>query len=171
MDWIGGKLAMLIEEGKKALGREVVVMSDSKDDEVDDGMGAWEEEEERESRDRNLHQNREGSSSQSRTRSGSRRLEGLAIPSSSPSVAYSHPYSSPSSPLMTTMGTKWQRDRSSLEPPLSSSTYTTFSSQSYSPGSSLHTQFSHKNEDEEDGISPELKEYMEKARARYRNRV
>ncbi|TFK68759.1 hypothetical protein BDN72DRAFT_878858 [Pluteus cervinus] len=43
MNWIGGKLSMLIEEGKKALGREVVVMSDVKEDEVDDGSGNWEE--------------------------------------------------------------------------------------------------------------------------------
>jgi len=44
MDWIGDKLSMLIEQGKKALGTEVVVMSDAKEDEVDDGTGAWEEE-------------------------------------------------------------------------------------------------------------------------------
>ncbi|KAF7430798.1 hypothetical protein PC9H_006509 [Pleurotus ostreatus] len=44
MDWIGDKLAKLIEEGKKALGKEVVVMSDAKEDEEDDGSGAWEEE-------------------------------------------------------------------------------------------------------------------------------
>ena len=46
MDWIGDKLAMLIEEGKRALQSEVVVMSDAKEDEVDDGTGLWEEEEE-----------------------------------------------------------------------------------------------------------------------------
>lgn len=45
MDWIQSKLAQLIEEGKRALNREVVVMSDAKEDEVDDGSGAWEEEE------------------------------------------------------------------------------------------------------------------------------
>ncbi|KAG6878278.1 hypothetical protein C0993_009636 [Termitomyces sp. T159_Od127] len=44
MDWIGDKLSKLIEEGKRALNREVVVMSDSQEDEVDDGSGAWEEE-------------------------------------------------------------------------------------------------------------------------------
>ncbi|KAK0189263.1 hypothetical protein F5146DRAFT_1058683 [Armillaria mellea] len=43
MDWIGGKLSMLIEEGKKALGREVVVMSEDPADEVDDGNDDWEE--------------------------------------------------------------------------------------------------------------------------------
>jgi hypothetical protein len=41
MDWLGGKLAQLIEEGKKALGKEVVVLSDAKEDEEDDGSGAW----------------------------------------------------------------------------------------------------------------------------------
>jgi len=44
MDWIGDKLAMLIEQGKRALQTEVVVMSEAKEDEVDDGRGDWEEE-------------------------------------------------------------------------------------------------------------------------------
>ena len=44
MDWIGDKLSMLIEQGKRALNTEVVVMSDAKEDEVDDGSGGWEEE-------------------------------------------------------------------------------------------------------------------------------
>lgn len=43
MDWIGGRISQLIEEGKRALGAEVVVMSDSKEDEVDDGSGLWED--------------------------------------------------------------------------------------------------------------------------------
>jgi hypothetical protein len=43
MDWIGDRISLLIEEGKKALGKEVVVMSDSKEDEVDDGSGLWED--------------------------------------------------------------------------------------------------------------------------------
>lgn len=47
MDWIGDRLSHLIEEGQKALNREIVVMSDAKEDEVDDGSGNWEEEEER----------------------------------------------------------------------------------------------------------------------------
>ncbi|KAF9038242.1 hypothetical protein BJ165DRAFT_428564 [Panaeolus papilionaceus] len=45
MDWIGDKLAMLIEQGKRALNAEVVVMSDAKEDEVDDGTGDWVEDE------------------------------------------------------------------------------------------------------------------------------
>ncbi|KAK7033189.1 hypothetical protein R3P38DRAFT_3393117 [Favolaschia claudopus] len=45
MDWIGDQLSMLIATGKKALATEIVVKSDSREDEVDDGSGAWEEEE------------------------------------------------------------------------------------------------------------------------------
>jgi len=43
MDWVGNRISQLIEEGKKALGTEVVVMSDVKEDEVDDGSGLWED--------------------------------------------------------------------------------------------------------------------------------
>ncbi|KAF5351262.1 hypothetical protein D9756_008462 [Leucocoprinus leucothites] len=45
MDWIQDKLSQLIEEGKRALSREIVVLSDAKEDEFDDGSGVWEEEE------------------------------------------------------------------------------------------------------------------------------
>ncbi|KAF5359998.1 hypothetical protein D9758_007633 [Tetrapyrgos nigripes] len=39
MDWIGSKLSSLIAEGRKALGREVVVMSETKEDEEGDSEG------------------------------------------------------------------------------------------------------------------------------------
>lgn len=41
MDWIGDidKLSVLIAKGKRALGRKIVVVPDSKED---DGSGAWE---------------------------------------------------------------------------------------------------------------------------------
>ncbi|KAI6101140.1 hypothetical protein F5141DRAFT_1065910 [Pisolithus sp. B1] len=44
--WTGSAVDFpkLIEEGQKALNREIVVMSDAKEDEVDDGEGNWEEE-------------------------------------------------------------------------------------------------------------------------------
>ena len=45
MDWIGDRLAHLIEEGKRALGKEVVIASEAPEDEVDDGSGDWVEEE------------------------------------------------------------------------------------------------------------------------------
>jgi hypothetical protein len=47
MDWIGDKLSMLIEQGKRALNAQVVVSSDAKEDEVDDGSDGWEEESDR----------------------------------------------------------------------------------------------------------------------------
>ena len=47
MSWIGDRLAHLIAEGQKALGKEVVIMSEDQRDEVDDGSGAWVEEDER----------------------------------------------------------------------------------------------------------------------------
>ena len=40
---MGGRLAQLIEDGKKALGKEIVVMSEVQEDEEDDGNGNWEE--------------------------------------------------------------------------------------------------------------------------------
>lgn len=41
MDWLGGKVAKLLEDARKALKTEVVVMSEAREDEVDDGSGAW----------------------------------------------------------------------------------------------------------------------------------
>ncbi|PIL24922.1 hypothetical protein GSI_12809 [Ganoderma sinense ZZ0214-1] len=46
MSWMGSRLAQLIAEGQKALGKEVVIMSEDQADEVDDGSGAWVEEDE-----------------------------------------------------------------------------------------------------------------------------
>ncbi|CCM02602.1 uncharacterized protein FIBRA_04705 [Fibroporia radiculosa] len=44
ISWMGDRLASLIAEGQRALGKEVVVMSESQEDEVDDGADGWEEE-------------------------------------------------------------------------------------------------------------------------------
>ncbi|KAF8579903.1 hypothetical protein K439DRAFT_1663007 [Ramaria rubella] len=47
MDWMGDKIRHLIEEGQKALGKEIVIMDDAPSNEggvVDDGMDGWEEE-------------------------------------------------------------------------------------------------------------------------------
>ncbi|KAF5316787.1 hypothetical protein D9619_006528 [Psilocybe cf. subviscida] len=62
MDWIGGKLAELIEQGRRALNTEVVVMSEAPQDEVDDGTGAWDSDEE---------DNRNARSSRPSSRAGS----------------------------------------------------------------------------------------------------
>ena len=45
MDWLGDRLSQLIEEGKRALGTEIVVSSEVPEDEVDDGNGDWIEDE------------------------------------------------------------------------------------------------------------------------------
>ncbi|TBU39770.1 hypothetical protein BD309DRAFT_1050089 [Dichomitus squalens] len=47
MSWMGDRLAQLIAEGQKALGKEVVIMSEDQADEVDDGSGAWVEEDDK----------------------------------------------------------------------------------------------------------------------------
>lgn len=83
MDWIGDKLTALIEEGKRALGREVVVMSDAREDEVDDGRGGWVDDE----------MPRPGLSRSGSVRSGraspSKRPRGIDIPAnSSPSAPF-----------------------------------------------------------------------------------
>ncbi|KZT43107.1 hypothetical protein SISSUDRAFT_738797 [Sistotremastrum suecicum HHB10207 ss-3] len=44
IDWMGAKLSALIEQGRRALNTEVVVLSEAKEDEVDDGTGNWVEE-------------------------------------------------------------------------------------------------------------------------------
>ncbi|PCH44469.1 hypothetical protein WOLCODRAFT_139026 [Wolfiporia cocos MD-104 SS10] len=41
MSWMSDRLASLIAEGQRALGKEVVVMSESQEDEVDDGSENW----------------------------------------------------------------------------------------------------------------------------------
>ncbi|KZT07571.1 uncharacterized protein LAESUDRAFT_116199 [Laetiporus sulphureus 93-53] len=42
--WMNDRLASLIAEGQRALGKEVVVMSETQEDEEDDGAGGWVEE-------------------------------------------------------------------------------------------------------------------------------
>jgi hypothetical protein len=59
MDWIGGKLAELIEQGRRALNTEVVVMSEAPQDEVDDGTGAWDDDNDND--DRNTRSSRPSS--------------------------------------------------------------------------------------------------------------
>jgi hypothetical protein len=43
MGWIGNKLSTLIEQGKKALSHEIVIMSNATEEKVNDASGAWEE--------------------------------------------------------------------------------------------------------------------------------
>ncbi|KAG7093394.1 hypothetical protein E1B28_007075 [Marasmius oreades] len=88
MDWIGDKLSMLIEEGKRALGREVVVSSECAADEVDDGSGGWVEEHE----DGGRGKSRSSSPRRVRRKESQRRLGIRHSPTSS------HSGSLPSSP-------------------------------------------------------------------------
>ena len=145
MDWIGDRISQLVEEGKKALGKEVVVMSDVKEDEVDDGSGLWED-----SDDGGL-----GSSTSPRYRprslSSPRRKRarpslsgGLGEFSPSKPPAYALPTTStfPGSPSLT---------HSVLEPLSTSATTTT----------------GWTRESEGDWQSEELKASMERARAMY----
>ena len=172
MDWIGDKLAMLIEQGKRALNAEVVVMSDAKEDEVDDGMGAWEEE------DNGVHATRPRSRSV-RHAGSVRRPRALDLRSASPrKAAFDHtnahasgstsasPYVShfaPSSAPVYATPMKTHNRGVSVESgmPSSSSLYGHF------PGSYSSTSVNDiGTEDPAGWESPELKESMEKARAR-----
>lgn len=155
MDWIGDKLSMLIEEGKRALNREVVIMSDAKEDEVDDGSGAWEEE--------------GGPTKLSPSRTSS--LRRAKRPRSlAPSTSTHHFQQSPSpSPSMPGFGLV-----SSVSAPQQTSTPIRGHTRGASVESGLNPYFTPNtsvHEDERAWESPELRESMERARARFlRNR-
>jgi hypothetical protein len=150
MDWIGDKLSMLIQEGKKALNREVVVMSDAKEDEFDDGSGAWEEEVRINSRPASV----------SRTSSLKRSKRPRSI---APIPSYTS-YSPSASPRQA----GFDLPSSSAIPITPRRTH----SRGISVESGLNlTPSSSFREDERTWESPELRESMEKARARMlRNR-
>ncbi|KAF8159885.1 hypothetical protein B0H34DRAFT_705214 [Crassisporium funariophilum] len=149
MDWIGDKLSMLIEQGKRALGTEVVVMSDAKEDEVDDGSGAWEEE----------HATRPASRTGSLKRA--KRPRSIVAPSSS-YTGIPIPSASPR--------------RLAYEPSGSSAgSFTPGSAPVYASPRKMHTRGlsyeapsppSFVKEDPAAYESPEMRESMEKARAR-----
>ncbi|KAF8889260.1 hypothetical protein BD779DRAFT_1520648 [Infundibulicybe gibba] len=143
MDWIGDKLSMLIEEGKKALGREIVVMSDSKEDEVDDGSGAWEEE---------LGSSSKHSLSRSSSTKRIKRTRSLAHSTSSHTT-----YPSPRNNTF---------DLTSIHQAPIAITPKRTHSRGISLESTLLTPSNSFKEDEQAWESPELRESMEKARAR-----
>ena len=160
MDWIGDKLSMLIQQGKKALGSQVVVMSDVKEDEVDDGSAAWEEEAEVEN-------------APSLSRSGSvrhaKRPRGLNIGPASASAAHTQTSGSASFGF-------GGLPSSISAPSTAHSIYgfsgPTFLSQQQSQPSSLPTSHSMTSlhhvstEDPASFESPELRQSMERARER-----
>ena len=169
MDWIGDKLSMLIEQGKRALGTEVVVMSDAKEDEVDDGSPGWEEEE------NNDHQHRTIS------RSGS--VKNLKRPRSilPPPFAIPIPHASTSSPKRSIYDSSIPPNSSFAPSSAPGSTnYTTTTPRkthsrgiSYESGVGLDPVFTSPSfvEDSSSWESPEIREGMEKARSRYFERI
>lgn len=153
MDWMGDRLAQLIEEGKKALGKEVVVMSDAQEDEVDDGSGAWEEE--------------AGPSTSSRRGSfrHKKRPQNLGLPSSFSSYISPPPSVSPRRSRFDT--------RSSPGYVTAALPVPDSSSHGIQRGASVDSMHSYGSfhEDESQLHSPELRDTMERARAAYlRNR-
>ena len=173
MDWIGDKLSMLIEQGKRALGTEVVVMSDAKEDEVDDGSPGWEEEEDNDQHRETI--SRSGSAKHlKRPRSILPPSFNIPIPHASTCSPKRSIYeSSPTNPNFSTFA-------SSSAP--GSSNYTTprrthSRGISYESGVGLGFDSGLRNgglpsfvEDPSTWESPEIREGMEKARSRYLER-
>lgn len=146
MDWMGSQLAKLIEEGKRALGKEVVVMSESKEDEEDDGSGLWED---------------DGHDIPSSSSSGSirrhKRPKRLGV--SSPPPSYLTPQTTP---RRSRFDASHSRQGSVSTPNSPSKAGRGISSDSIrSRVSTLH------QEDESAWQSPELRESMERARQLY----
>lgn len=155
MDWIGSKLSLLIQEGQKALGREVVVASETQDDEVDDGTDAWVEE----------YSDVDCGSSSKRSRRRRARPENVFAPSHSRTGSGSGSASLTSSPRTNRFDHTYQQNAAAAaqpqplpmaipRPPVEGLT----------PSASFSGSV---REDESQWLSPELRESMEKARARY----
>ncbi|GLB43232.1 hypothetical protein LshimejAT787_1301330 [Lyophyllum shimeji] len=161
MDWIGDKLSMLIEEGKRALGREVVVMSDAKEDEVDDGSGAWEEEEEDEAAG-------EGTRPRPRpvSRSGSMRRAHRPRSLAPPTPAGASFHSPPASSSSSSPRTPGFSFPASASAPHVGTLATPRRAGSADLGLGMGSAGTSVKEDERAWESPEIRESMERARAR-----
>ncbi|OSX64106.1 hypothetical protein POSPLADRAFT_1045228 [Postia placenta MAD-698-R-SB12] len=138
MSWIGDKLTSLIAEGQRALGKEIVVMSEAPEDEEDNGTDDWVEE------DGGRAQSSHGGLPPYSSRHGSPLLS--ASPRRdrfdlSSSYATSYARSIPGSPRRRGREASVESDR--------------FASTSF-------------QEDESAWQTPELREAMERARQRYR---
>ncbi|KAJ6494898.1 hypothetical protein C8R47DRAFT_1117738 [Mycena vitilis] len=156
MDWLGDQLSMLIQEGQKALGREIVIKSDSREDEVDDGCGVWEEEEggyDEEFGGPSSYRNSLSRSSSPRQRKRPRNLT-LAPPS----YASRPPSASPRT-------SRFEFTSASL--PSSAGARGGWRSEAPRDARGMSTESLHSGRDEEGTWeSPELKESMARARAR-----
>lgn len=146
MDWMSDRLNRLIEEGKRALGKEIVVMSETQEDEVDDGSGAWIEDELLPT-----------SSSTGSMRRGRTRPRHAPLPSFSPATA-----SPQLSPRKKRFDVSYSRQVT--ESPRRPGRGISVESDARSFVTTSH------REDEEDLISAEAQEAMERARMLYRQR-
>jgi len=147
MSWIGDKLASLIAEGQRALGKEVVVMSEAREDEEDDGAEDWIEE------------------NQVRSRASSRRPSKLPRTSGLPSYSVSR-HGSPlpsASPRRDTFDLS-QSYNSSYAMSIPGSPRRRGREASVESDAFGSTSF---REDESSWQTPELREAMERARMRY----
>ena len=152
MDWMGNQLSVLIAEGKRALGTEVVVMSESKEDEIDDGLGSWVEESER------------LVSSTSGSLRGRRKARPSNIGIQSPPPSYTSP---PATPSRNRWDATYCRQPSSAGLSLPS----TSRPSSRRPSISSARSWGDIRPEEDDALeSPELREAMKKAREAYLKR-
>lgn len=153
MDWIGDRLSQLIEEGKKALGKEIVVMSETKEDEEDDGSGQWVEDDD---------MLMASSSSGSFRKGRSKRPRSSTVSSSPP--RYASPQTTPRTPQKNRFDPYSSGRRGSVSavssPGRPSRNGSVDSARSFVPA----------KEDESAWESAELRESMEKARQLYLQR-
>ncbi|KAK2462257.1 hypothetical protein APHAL10511_005753 [Amanita phalloides] len=157
MDWIGDQLSVLIAEGKRALGCEIVVMSDSKEDEVDDGSGAWE--------DSSPTSDSEDYTSHASSARRRRAHTTASAPVSSLRGPYSPQHSDVMPPALAPTRQSYSASTTCLLAPPSTPrrTHTYGRSLDSSPGSQT---FWKSSEDINSFDSPELRETMERARQR-----
>ncbi|KZT70825.1 hypothetical protein DAEQUDRAFT_724974 [Daedalea quercina L-15889] len=148
MSWMGGRLAALIAEGQRALGKEVVVMSEAQEDEEDDGADTWVEED-------------DGHSVASSTRTSRRRWN--ANPPPYPASRRGSPFPS-ASPHRTTFDLAPSYNGS---PSMSIQSSPRHRAREASVESDALASCSFR-EDDSQWQTPELKDAMERARMRYR---
>lgn len=152
MDWVGDQLSRLIAEGRRALGAEVVVMSETKEDEVDDGLGVWVEDD-----------SNRLTASTSGTLRGRRKARPSSIGVVSPPPSYVSPPVTPSK-------NRWDAAHSrqtSAGFSVPSSPRSTSRRQSISSARSFAESL---HREEEHLESPELREAMQQARMAYMQR-
>lgn len=150
MDWIGDRLAKLIEEGKRALGKEIVVAAETEEDQEDDGSGQWIEE------DGPIP----SSSSASFRKSRGRRPTDISI--ASPPPQYITPQHTPRTPNRNRFDSV-SRPSSTFSSPNNRARAGSVDSASSILNSSYH-------EDESAWQSPEIREAMERARQSFLQR-